>query len=78
MSSMSGPTGVAKLPVNGVEVDVDASDVSAEFFMLPVIFAVITNPPIAGGVAPVVSLIVITKVDLSCHTPPSAVWSIGN
>jgi len=58
-----------KPPASTGDWDVDAMEVSAAFFRFPPSFTVMVKTPTAGGVAPVESTIVITKVDPSVKEP---------
>ncbi len=58
-----------KWPDNTGEVEVETSDVPTEFLRPAPGFTLDVMVPIVGGVAPVVSRIVITKVDGFTHWP---------
>jgi len=65
------PLGMAppKLPASTGDVSTEGADVPAAFFRFPLSFTVMVKTPTAGGVAPVESTIVITKVNPSVKEP---------
>jgi len=68
MDVMNGPALSPKLPSNGGDLEVDASDVSSWFLRLPLSFTVIVNTPSVGE-TPVESMMVITRADGLAQEP---------